>query len=165
MINHTDVASAVFGFFITGSIGNGIMIALLATIRPVHRCDQGIDLWPSSWPLIVRVVIGLVISDLVMYPDSGTCTSMTPCSAYVTSITASVTCVRCGTSAAPVRGGRTRRNSPIPLVLLGAPAIAATLVGAIRVTVGLVDRSSMPLRTGWLDYVIHANDHWVAPQP
>ena len=162
MINHTDVASAVFGFFITGSIGNGIMIALLAPLSDPFTDAIGIDLWPSSWPLIVQVVIGLVISDLVMYPIHR----------YMHKHDSLWRVHVVHHNVDNLRPMRNFLQHPfkillldvvpaIPLVLLGAPAIAATLVGAIRVTVGLVDHSSMPLRTGWLDYVIHTpNDHW-----
>lgn len=162
VINHADVASAFFGIFLTGGIGNGIVIVLLAPVGESVAQALGTDLWPTSWPLIIQVIVGLALADLVMYPIHR----------YMHKHDSLWRVHVVHHSVKELRPMRTFLQHPIevlllgvvpaiPFTLLGAPAMTAILVGAIRVTVGIVDHSSLPLRTSWLDYVIHTpNDHW-----
>lgn len=116
----------------------------------------GLAIWPSDWPLYAQVALAVVASEFMLYWAHRTAHEV-PFIWRFHAVHHSVSKLWI------VNTGRFHFIDSLysivlgifPLILLGAPMIVVTWVGAITAFIGMLTHCNVEMRFGWLSYIFN----------
>lgn len=153
-----DLLHMVATGFMTDSARAFILGVVLSVAVSLHGL-LGTDLWPSSWPLMFQMALGLLIGDLGAYWVHRSChRSELLWRVHAMHHSSEKMYVFAATRNHPMNAILMHTSHLLPLTLLGAPIEVVALTSVFTGVNGMLQHANVDLRHGWFNYVFATAD-------